>query len=251
MKNLIIQYYIDTSLYTQPNFNNLYASPAEQYSRHSFEIYCKKYGIDYLRITKPILSFKHPTWERFDLWTDRSWWDKYEQILYVDSDVFALPHAPNIFEKYNNLETFKGAAYLKFRGGDAVRAKELTHNNPLLSDIPGDLIQKKSIQPGVFMLNKKSSEHMLPYISDYKNMSDKKVDDGQFLNYCIIKSNVAYEDMSLKWNHKNNGESFSYEHIYFLHCAGGKKHKRGTKIWQVLKKIYPGITVDLSVIKVI
>ena len=251
MRNLVIQYYIDTNLYTQPNFNNLGPSPAEQYSSHSFQLYCKKYGIDYLKITKPRLSFKHPTWERFDLWMDRSWWDKYDQILYVDSDVFALPHAPNIFEKYSNLETFKGAEYTKFRRTDAAGAKALVHNNPLLSDIPGDLIQKKSIQPGVFMLNKKSSEHMLPYISDYKNMSDKKVDDGQFLNYCIIKSNVAYEDMSLKWNHKNNGESFSYEHIYFLHCAGGKKHKRGTKIWKALQGIYPEITVDLSVIKII
>ena len=175
MKNLIIQYYIDINLYTQPNFNNLGPSPAEQYSSHSFQLYCKKYGIDYLKITKPRLSFKHPTWERFDLWMDRSWWDKYDQILYVDSDVFALPHAPNIFEKYSNLETFKGAEYTKFRRTDAVGAKALVHNNPLLSDIPGDLIQKKSIQPGVFMLNKKSSEQMLPYISDYKNMSDKKV----------------------------------------------------------------------------
>ena len=26
--------------------------------------------------------------------------NKYDQIMYVDSDVFALPHAPNIFEKY-------------------------------------------------------------------------------------------------------------------------------------------------------
>jgi len=246
MKNLVIQYYIDTNLYTQPNFNNLGPSPAEQYSSHSFQLYCKKYGIDYLKITKPILSFKHPTWERFDLWTDRSWWDKYDQILYVDSDVFALSHAPNIFEKYSNLETFKGAEYSKFRNSNNSGAKLLTSNNPLLYDIPGDLIQKKSIQPGVFMLNKKSSEHMLPYISDYKNISDNKIDDGMFLNYCIIKSNVAYEDMSHKWNHKNNGAKRDYGLIYFLHCAGGKKHKKGAGLWKMLAKNYPEVKVDLS-----
>jgi hypothetical protein len=120
-----------------------------------------------------------------------------------------------------------------------------------LSDIPGELIAKKSIQPGVFMLNKTSSEQMLPYISDYKNLSDNKIDDGMFLNYCIIKSEVAYEDMSEKWNHKNNGEKFNYNDIYFLHCAGGKKHRRGTQIWQVLQTIYPEVSVDLSVLKII
>ena len=99
-RNLVIQYYIDIQKYSQPGFNNLKPSPMETYSRNSFQEYCKKFDLDYLRITEPKVGFKHPTWERFDLWIDRSWWDKYDQIMYVDSDVIALPHAPNIFKDY-------------------------------------------------------------------------------------------------------------------------------------------------------
>jgi len=246
MKNLIIQYYIDTKLYTQPNFNNLYASPAEYYSRHSFETYCKKYGIDYLRITNPKLGFKHPTWERFDLWIDRSWWNKYDRILYVDSDVFALPHAPNVFNEYPDLDTFKGARYEKYRNGTAEQCKEITKNIDLFQDISGEDIKTKFIQPGVFMLNKKCTEDMLPYIKKYKDVIDKKIDDGMFLNYCIVKSGVSYKDMMSQWNFKNNGcEKFNKKFTYFLHAAGGKKHKKGN-MWKVLSDLYPEIKIDFS-----
>jgi hypothetical protein len=83
MKNLVIQYYIDINKYSNPTFNNLGPSPIEKYSSYSFKKYCDKYNIDYIKITEPKLGFKHPTWERFDLWCDRSWWDKYDQICYV------------------------------------------------------------------------------------------------------------------------------------------------------------------------
>ena len=246
MKNLIIQYYIDTNLYTQPNFNNLYASPAEQYSSHSFQVYCKKYGIDYIKIVKPKLGFKHPTWERFDLWLDRSWWDKYDQIMYVDSDVFALPHAPNIFESCHDTSSFKAARYNRWRNLSAAQAKDAAKINPLLDKVSGDIIARRVIQPGMFLLNRKCTEHMLPYIKEYKNIIDDKIDDGMFLNYCLIKSDVPQEDLSDKWNHKNNGAKRDYGLIYFLHSAGGKKHKVGTNLWNVLAKNYPEVKVDLS-----
>jgi hypothetical protein len=246
MKNLIIQYYIDTNLYTQPNFNNLYASPAEQYSSHSFQIYCKKHGIDYIKITKPKLGFKHPTWERFDLWIDQSWRDQYDRILYVDSDVFVLPHATNIFDEYPDLDTFKAAVYKKYRQGTPEQCKEITKDISLFNDINGEDIKTKFIQPGVFMLNKKCIEDMLPYISQYKDITDDKIDDGMFLNYCIVKSGVSYKDMMPQWNFKNNGcEKFNKKSTYFLHAAGGKKHKKGN-MWNLLNNIYPEINADLS-----
>ena len=60
MRNLVIQYYIDIQKYSQPEFNNLKPSPMEEYSRHSFKLYCEKFGLEYLRITEPKLGFKHP-----------------------------------------------------------------------------------------------------------------------------------------------------------------------------------------------
>jgi len=69
-----------------------------------------------------------------------------------------------------------------------------------------------------------------------------------FLNHCIVESKVPLLDMDRKWNHKNNGERYDYNNVYFLHCAGGKKHKRGVKIWPKLNKLFPEVVVDLSVL---
>ena len=247
MRNLVIQYYIDIQKYSQPGFNNLKPSPMEEYSRHSFQQYCKKFDIEYLRITEPKLAFKHPTWERFDLWMDRSWWDKYDQIMYVDSDVIALPHAPNIFADYPNIDNkLKTCYYPKFRGATPQGAKNNQRVNPLADNYSGETICKRFVQPGVMMLNKVSTEFMLPWISKYKQVKDDRVDDGMFLNSCIVDSNVPLLDMHRMYNHKNNGERFDYKNVYFLHCAGGKKHKRQVKIWDKLKKMYPEVKPDLS-----
>lgn len=246
MKNLVIQYYIDTSMYAQPTFNNLSASPAEQYSCHSFQRYCKKYSIDYVKITKPKLGYKHPTWERFDLWLDRSWWNRYDHIMYVDSDIFALAHAPNIFEFCDDTESFKAARYNRWRNLNPSQAREAARNNPLCKDLPGDILAQRVIQPGMFVVNKRCTEHMLPYVKEYANITDNKIDDGMFLNYCLIKSGVLQKDLSDKWNHKNNGAKRDYGLIYFLHSAGGKKHKKSSKLWSVLAENYPDVKVDLS-----
>lgn len=247
MRNLVIQYYIDIRKYSQPGFNNLKPSPMEEYSRHSFKLYCEKFGLDYLRITEPKLGFKHPTWERFDLWMDRSWWDDYDQIMYVDSDVIALPHAPNIFEQYPDIDKkLKTAYYPKFRSATPEGAKNNQRVNPLANNYTGEQIASRFVQPGVMILNKESTEFMLPWVEKYKDVKDDRIDDGMFLNSCIVDSEVPLLDMDKKFNHKNNGERFDYDHVYFLHCAGGKKHKRQVKIWPKLKKMFPVVQPDLS-----
>lgn len=246
-ENLVIQYYIDVKKYSQPGFNNLKPNPIEKYSRHSFQKYCKKFNINYLRITEPKLGFKHPTWERFDLWVDRSWWNKYDQILYVDSDVIALPHAPNIFANYPIIDNrLKTCYYPRFREATPETAKYNQRVNPMAGQFSGETICKKFVQPGVMMLNKVNTKFMLPWISKYKDVTDDKIDDGMFLNASIVQSKVPLLDMERMYNFKNNGAKCNYDRVNFLHCAGGKKHKRDCKIWPILAEMFPKIKVDLS-----
>ena len=244
MRNLVIQYYIDIQKYTQPGYNNLKPSPIEEYSTHSFKQYCGKFDLDYCRITEPKINFKHPTWERFDLWTDPSWWDRYEQIMYVDSDVVALPDAPNVFELYKDLDTFKFARYNRYRKMP-VEIHASSNRDTIFKDIDPAIIQKKRFQTGVFILTKKIAEAMLSTVKEY---SKCKVDDGQFLNWAVMHSGVPYTEMDLKFNVKNNGQYIKYK-IYFMHCAGGKKHKKASKIWHLMKEYYPTVQVDLSVLQ--
>ena len=244
MRNLVIQYYIDIQKYTQPGYNNLKPSPIEEYSTHSFKQYCGKFDLDYCRITGPKINFKHPTWERFDLWTDPSWWDRYEQIMYVDSDVVALPDAPNVFELYKDLDTFKFARYNRYRKMP-VEIHASSNRDTIFKDIDPAIIQKKRFQTGVFILTKKIAEAMLSTVKEY---SKCKVDDGQFLNWAVMHSGVPYTEMDLKFNVKNNGQ-YIKDKIYFMHCAGGKKHKKASKIWHLMKEYYPTVQVDLSVLQ--
>jgi hypothetical protein len=244
MRNLVIQYYIDIQKYTQPGYNNLKPSPIEEYSTHSFKQYCGKFDLDYCRITEPKINFKHPTWERFDLWTDPSWWGRYEQIMYVDSDVVALPDAPNVFELYKDLDTFKFAKYDRYRKMP-VEIHASSNRDTIFKDIDPAIIQRKRFQTGVFILTKKIAEAMLSTVKEY---SKCEVDDGQFLNWAVMHSGVPYTEMDLKFNVKNNGQ-YIKDKIYFMHCAGGKKHKKASKIWHLMKEYYPTVQVDLSVLQ--
>jgi len=248
MKNLVIQYYIDTNFYTQPNFNNIGPSPIEQYSSYSFQLYCKKHNIDYMKITMPKIKFRHPTWERFDLWEDRSWWDRYDQIMYVDSDVIAMPHSPNIFYGLRPDESFKSPVYRKYRSVSPEQAKILAEKNLLSHEIDAIEIRNKFIQPGVFILSKLCTEKMLPLVSEFKHTA-YNIDDGMFLNYCLVKSGVPLMDLDYRYNYKAtrkfNKRFNILKQIYFLHCAGGKKHEKGAAIWPVLQSLYPTINVNL------
>ena len=121
--------------------------------------------------------------------------------------------------------------------------------NPLADLYTGETIRDRFVQPGVMILNKVNTEFMLPWISKYKDITDDRIDDGMFLNHCIVESKVPLLDMHRMYNHKNNGENFDYSTVYFLHCAGGKKHKKGVKIWPKLAKLFPEVKVDLSNLK--
>jgi len=243
MRNLIIQYYIDTNLYSQPNYNNLGPNDMERYSRHSFELYAHKHGLEFLRITKPKLAYKHPTWERFDLWLEPSWFDRYDQIMYVDSDVIAMPHAPNIFAKHANLDSFKAACYIRYRSMPLEdQHKKQTNPNGIFDSVSSERMRQVRFQTGVFILTKRSAEHMLPWIRQYRDVDKQyNCDDGTFLNWAVMASGVAYEDMDKNWNVKNNGQSINFAEPNFLHCAGGKKYKMGYGLYGRLDKWFPNV----------
>lgn len=245
MKNLVIQYYIDINLYENPKFNGISSNIVEKYSEHSFRKYCKKYGHDYLRITKPVFHYMHPTWERFDLWFDSQWLDKYDQVLYVDTDVFALDHAPDIFGKYNDLSKFKSPAYMKYRSNDKKSIKS-KFAKTILKDCDPKKISDIFFQTGVWILTRESRDKMMPYVKRYMEF-DGKCDDGQFLNWAVIESGVGYQDMDPKFNVKNNGlkRNWSYKNTYFLHSAGGDKYLGSSKIHSFLKSTFPEVNPNV------
>lgn len=250
MKNLVIQYYIDINLYDNKNLleyrethNCIAPNTVEKYSEHSFKKYCAKFGHDFIRITKPVFHYMHPTWERFDLWFNPEWLDKYDQVLYVDTDVFALDHAPDIFAQYSDLSKFKSPAYTKYRDNPphVIKSK---FKNTILKNCDPKKTTDTFFQTGVWMLTKEARDKMLPWVERYREF-EGQCDDGQFLNWAVIESGVGYQDIDTKFNVKNNGlkKPLHYKDTFFLHSAGGEKYHRVSKIHQFLKKEFPEVNL--------
>ena len=226
MRNCIVQYFVDPKLYSDPEYNSLsneqdnFAKLSEQ----SFRAYAKKYKCDYQLITQPKLKYRHPTFERFDLWLDATWWKRYDQILYVDSDVFAMPGAPDVFAQYNNIETLKVCESNKFQNASCQEHYDQLQQG-LLTNVDIEVIKQRGFQPGVFILNKHVVEKTKKWIEQYQTFDTH---DGDILLWAVCNSAVGIERLSWKFNYKRAYYSDAPK-IYFFHAAGRKKTVDHTK----------------------
>ena len=223
MKTAIVQYYINPAHYSDPNFNNLLSDmePLADISQRSFRSYAERCGADFHHITQPKLGYRHPTYERFDLWLDSSWWDRYEQILYVDSDVFAMPGAPNIFDQYPDLDTFKVTdAPGMVQNGD----KKVLQG--ILADASIEQRKMYGFQTGVFVLTRHSAEIMRPWIAQYQTIDDH---DGHILVWSAMQSRVPIQRMDERYNNKRAYYT-GRPPVYFFHAQGHKKLSQQSRI---------------------
>ena len=103
-RRCIVQIYMDREQFSNPNGNKHYkkmqTSPNEFVKMSSFlaKKYAEKVDADYYLLTdNPVININHPVNERLQLFMPM-WTEKYDQILYLDSDVFCWPEAPDLFE---------------------------------------------------------------------------------------------------------------------------------------------------------
>ena len=234
MKKCIVQYWIPSSEYSEPRYNNLLQANEQKslvkLSTKSFKKYADKYGHDFKRIDKKKINFRHPTFERFDLWLDDSWWKEYDEIMYVDCDVFAMPDAPDIFQNYKSLDTFKVCDHPAFQM--ATKPEQINHiYHGLLKKCKLDDVKYYGFQPGVFILTKPARDIMRPYIEKFKELDDH---DGNILIWACIQSKVTLTRMSQYYNYKKS-HCKGHPQSYFFHAAGHKKHTQKSKVIQFLK----------------
>jgi len=235
MKKCIVQYWIPADTYKEPEYNNLLKDqPLNEVSARSFQNYADKCGVDFIRITDKKLDWKHPTFERFDLWLNDDWWKDYDEIMYTDSDVFAMPSAPNIFQMYPQKETFKYCRYPRIETANT-QAQYDSFYHGLYTDCSLEQVKLKGFQTGVFMLTKKAREIMKPWIAKFKQLGEYQ--DGEILNWATIKSDVPVTKMN-EWFNFKNAHVENKPKIYFFHAAGRKKGKKGQEegIRKFLKK---------------
>jgi len=159
--------------------------------------YAKKINSDYKLITKPIINFKHPTWERFQLFDDE-WINNYDNILYLDTDVFTWPEAPNIFELLDNT-AFNIVKHC---------------NNKTYNGHP-------MFNAGVFAINKTCAVEMKKFVKKENWLKRFEIDptweDSKELNTIFQTANIKSNWLDVKWNMKNDPDAF------FTHMWGNQK----------------------------
>lgn len=196
-KNAIVQIFIKAKKKEKNFLNNYHNSEVLRLSKILTQNYAKKVGAKYFFITKPKIKFIHPCWERFQLFS-KKWTSKFNNILFLDTDIFPWPHAPNIFDLVDNT-AFYSMNHSK---------KKTKHKMQIFNT-------------GAFILNKESALIIRKFIKK-KNWIKriKKYDnwnDGLELNYVIKKSSVKHHKLSHKWNTQNQFNA------YFTHLWGNKK----------------------------
>ena len=218
MKNLIIQIYCSLDNFSEANRIPKH-DEIKELSTSLVKLYADRCEADYILFDTPVINFRHPTYERFRLWEESYWCDTYDQVLYLDTDIFIWPETPNIFEEYPGKE-FKIAEHWnkekKFRSLD----KEFLNSDITTGDFVGykhkDLFEI-SFNAGMFIITKESRDIMLPYLNyrDSLNTSD----DSKILHRLLLDSKVPYLYLPRQWNAKNMTRGNSY----FSHLWGTKK----------------------------
>lgn len=218
MKNCIVQFHIPATEYKDPTYNNIGVNEQLlEYSLKSVKLYAEKYSVDYQLVQDRRIDWVHPTFERFDLFFNKQWFKKYDNILYLDTDLIVWPDAPNIFDLYPSTTTFKVC-----QDRIAERRTVQQHNNivkdNILNCFDGNTLKYSRFNAGVFMVNKHSANMMREYL-DYKNID---TDDNSLLIYAMLKSDVEIEKMDWRFNKKNGTK------CYFGHAYGQEKFKSTT-----------------------
>lgn len=230
MRNAIVQFNIDPNKYNVINKKSLINKTNNyifEYSKKSFDLYCKKYNIDYNIITEPKINYEHPTWERIDLWFNDYWFSSYENICYVDTDVFAMPWAKNIFSELKDETSFHRIPYWK--------ANRDLNEDSLFFKLNHERVRQSLFQAGVILLNKSVIDATKEIVAKYEE--PQFTDDSVLLNYAIASSDINIKNIDHTFNVKLTQEC-NLNNINFLHAFGRLKDINPTFVLNLLKSIY-------------
>jgi hypothetical protein len=239
MKRLIYQVYVGPRV-------TLY-----DFCTSSVAEYCRQIGVDHKIQKVPLLYIKPdpfmtgrskeavsklgylPIFEKENAF---SWFNEYDQILILDSDVYVKPDAPNIFDQLEPGIDFAGVVEREMPITDAYVKKIVNYSQMQygpLSEV--DFAYDKKLghefyNMGVMLMNKSIKRHMygLGPREFLKRPEFKRFVDGQgtwkwstdqtLLNYWLRKENVPQKHLDWRWNALYSGvKDECLNDAYFIH----------------------------------
>ena len=197
MKNLIVQIFMNKKGWEEEHRLDGQSNEVLILSNILVKNYAYKINADYKLLTKPKINFKHPTWERFQLFDDE-WIHKYKNILYLDTDVFTWPNSPNIFDFIDDsaFNVVNHQMDKLWRG-------------------------RKSFNAGVFCINKNCAIEMRKFLNKSSWIKSFETDpmweDSKELNTLAQIADIKINWLEKSWNTKNDPNA------YFTHLWGNQK----------------------------
>jgi len=204
----------------------------------SVENYCRKYGIDYIRINTHPNRYNHSL--KIDYHRLISGLE-YKKLLYLDCDIIIGHDAPNIFDTVD-CDVIAGCAFNDHRLAYC--------KSEILKKFP-DLDKGHTFygyNGGVLLYNLLSPNIRKLFTID-SNILDIK-DDEIILMYNLMKYNISSDTLDPKWNFRGITDSnleYALKENYYIHLCVGSYHTNGyhknashdlRDIQEVLKKYY-------------
>lgn len=239
----------------------------------SVNAYCKKYGIEHIVQTEPILKIVPdlnrtgrskeaverlgylPIYEKENAF---SYIDQYDQIAIIDSDIYIKDTAPNIFDSLSSKYAFGAVVERDLPCSSKYRMKITKYSNGAFSELK-DVDWKwnnsgaEFYNMGLIVFN---SQQLKPYLknqtpkeflgrSEFKDFVDgvgyyKWSTDQIMLNWWVKKESVPTKNMEWQWNALYKGIEDKYlKDAYFIHFfLKDKLPDRGENVEQLLESIH-------------
>ena len=251
-RKCVMQIYMDRSLFS--NNNNRHCEKIKGYSSeflNASSVLAKKYaertGADYVFLRdNPVININHPVNEKLQLLMPM-WTEKYDQILYLDSDVFCWPEAPDLFEicppntfAVSDVQAVSGFEFPKMNAAKNIKkyfginikdkntegiSKDKTmtgnkYNHPLY------LYRLKKycyFNSGVFMVGgREVGDEMMRHMN--RILLKRKTAEA-VLNFMVAASKVEIFEFSEKFNYTNIKHDKEFGYFYHAQRYGSEKEQ--------------------------
>lgn len=239
--------------------------------------YCKKYGIDHVVQTEPILKIRPLNSHRSKEAVERlgylpiyekenafAYLDEYDQIAIVDSDIFIRDSAPNIFEELEEDTVFAGVRecdmpltqeYIKKIKGysqaqygrlndvkwDKSNSYGIAFYNMGLMVFSNKLKNYLNGETPEQFIRRKEFERFVNGEGSWKWSTDQTL-----LNYWVQKSGMKTKNLDWRWNSLFKGiKDENLKDSYFIHFfLSSKLPKNGAEIPSIVKNLDTATSVN-------
>lgn len=196
--------------------------------------YANNVGADFVCISQPDvadITALPPKYEKFQIY---DLFDRYDRILFIDTDIIVNPDAPDIFD-YCPAECFGAVSEESYSG--STLEKKVTQE--ILGSV--DWIYPY-INSGVMVIPKTCREifnYRRPElkrwaIGDFRKKYPTVLNDQPYISHYINLKKYSFYELGVKFNHtRAYPDSHKRFQSFFIHYSGHSGHRYGDRLTQI------------------